>query len=31
MEEEIQVTFNEDSLNELVEEGVVENVISDEN
>ena len=26
LEEEIQTTFNEDSLEELVEEGVVENV-----
>ena len=30
MEEELQTTFNEDSLEELVEEGSVENVIQDE-
>lgn len=29
--EETQTTFNEDGLDILVEEGVVENVISDEN
>lgn len=28
--EELQTTFNEDSLEELVEEGSVENVISNE-
>lgn len=31
MEEEIQTTFNEDSLEMLVEEGSVENVANDEN
>lgn len=31
MEEELQTTFNEDSLEILVEEGSVENVISNEN
>ena len=30
LEDEIQTTFNEDSLDVLVEEGVVENVIRDE-
>ena len=30
MEEELQTTFNEDSLEILVEEGSVENVISNE-
>lgn len=29
--EELQETFNEDDLFELVEGGVVENVVSDEN
>lgn len=31
MEEELQTTFNEDTLEELCEEGGVENVVSDEN
>lgn len=30
LEDEIQTTFNEDSLDVLVEEGVVENVVHDE-
>lgn len=30
LEDEIQTTFNKDSLDVLVEEGVVENVIRDE-
>ena len=29
--EELQTTFNEDSIKELVEEGEVENVVYDEN
>lgn len=31
MEEEIQTTFNQDSLEVLVEEGSVENVVNSEN